>query len=398
LLRLQPGTVHDFFGQPWVARFCGSAAAATTASHIAPEDVASLRKNLRRLYSTVFAIHDPGLTTNANGEAIPIYDRYVVHDLIETLAEMSQPESDSSPAQEPTHTEPDNESPTARRTSLVSRSRRYTLENEIGTAPNELRVLLGGPGTGKSALLRYVALDLLAESPRLPAVAQAWGRRLPIWMPFGAWVERIDRGGRNVSLTEVIHDWLLQWEAGNLFPIVERALQDKRLLLLVDGLDEWTSEQAARIAVAQLRVFAQLQGVPIVLTSRPHGFRMLSSELPGWRVIELAPLSDVQQLTMAVRWFRQCQRASEGDASDDTLIHRQARDALSELRQIPDAAGIVEVPLLLDILLLRKWQNVELPSNRFRAYAELTRHLRARSRTTRARGSTRGPKHDLWAG
>ena len=228
---------------------------------------------------------------------------------------------------------------------------------------------------GKSALLRYLALDILAEAPRLSGIAQVWGRRLPIWIPFGAWIDQMERDP-SASITQVVRHWLTQWDEGDIFPLVDRALQDKRLLLLVDGLDEWTTEEAARLAIARLRVFAERQGVPVVLTSRPQGFRLLSSELPGWRISELAPLSRSQQRRMAEQWFeRRHGIAAGGSANHLVAIHKQAQAALSELHEMPDAAALAEIPLLLSVLLVLKAENAELPSSRFKAYAELARHL-----------------------
>jgi hypothetical protein len=39
-------------------------------------------------------------------------------------------------------------------------------------------------------------------------------------------------------------------------------LKDRRLLLLVDGLDEWTNEEAAGIALDKLRVFVEQRVFP----------------------------------------------------------------------------------------------------------------------------------------
>jgi NACHT domain len=370
LLRTQPTIVHEFFGQEWVAQFCGAVAAAATASRIAPKDVAEVRGRLHRLYCTVFEILDPGLSTQQDERAPPLHDRYVVHDLIETSADTSTPTTDESSSGRGL-TE---ESRGTRSGLQRQRQRRVSLESEISSGADALRVILGGPGTGKSALLRYLALDLLSDSPRLSGIARVWGRRLPIWIPFGAWVDRLEHDDRSASLTVVVREWLAQWGAGELFPLVERALNDKRLLLLIDGLDEWTSEDAARLAVARLRVFAEQSSVPVVLTSRPQGFQILSAELPGWKVSELAPLSEPQQLGVAERWFKN-RHPSESAATGSTLFQRQARDALDALQQIPDATELAEVPLLLSILLLLKSQNVALPGDRFRAYSELTRHL-----------------------
>lgn len=374
LLRARADIVHDFFGQPWVERFCGSEAAATTIARIAPQDVAALRLKLLGLYRAVFAVHDQGLAVGSE-QPVALYDRYIVHDLIEADSDDPVPERERAPSP-PAGEAPATPDPISRLNVAPSRSRRVSLEYALPAAPEAPRILLGGPGSGKSAALRYIALDLLSEAPRLSSVAQVWGRRLPIWIPFGAWVEQIERGERDPSIIDVVEHWLAQWNEADLFPLIKRALDDKRLLLLVDGLDEWTTEEAAHLALARLRVFAERQAVPVLLTSRPHGLRVLASTLPAWRVSELAPLSRGQQKKMAEQWFEQRhQSASGGAASPPATNQKQAEAALSELHELPDGAALAEVPLLLSILLVLKAEQVELPSNRFKAYAELARHL-----------------------
>ena len=56
-----------------------------------------------------------------------------------------------------------------------------------------------------------------------------------------------------------------------LWPVVEQALGDDRLLLIVDGLDEWASEDAARTAARLLQVFVQADGIPVLAAGRPTG-------------------------------------------------------------------------------------------------------------------------------
>src|SRR5262249_49860607 len=115
----------------------------------------------------------------------------------------------------------------------------------------------------------------------------------------------------------------------------------------------------------------------VLVTSRPQGFRLLASELPAWRAVELAPLSQSQQETLATRWFtkRQLTADEQRDATKTAVVRVQARDAVAELQQLGDVAELASVPLLLYVLLSLKVQQVELPSNRFRAYGELTRQL-----------------------
>jgi hypothetical protein len=69
--------------------------------------------------------------------------------------------------------------------------------------------------------------------------------------------------------------WLEQHDAAGLWPLVEVALDDERLLLIVDGLDEWVSESAGRSAVIGLETFLGTPSpqatarTPTTCTARP---------------------------------------------------------------------------------------------------------------------------------
>ncbi len=82
LLRNRPDVVHDFFGQPWVERFCGPELASRTAGRLSPVDLSSLRAKLGTLYRQVFAAHDPGLVSRQSGESVPLRDRFTTPDVV----------------------------------------------------------------------------------------------------------------------------------------------------------------------------------------------------------------------------------------------------------------------------------------------------------------------------
>ncbi len=63
------------------------------------------------------------------------------------------------------------------------------------------------------------------------------------------------------------------------------------MLLLVDGIDEWTNENAARIALNKLQVFINQRSIPAVVASRPHGFVRLGMEEAGGRSRNFADLT-----------------------------------------------------------------------------------------------------------
>ena len=73
----------------------------------------------------------------------------------------------------------------------------------------------------------------------------------------------------NASLAATLRAWLEQHDADDLWPLVEGALEDERLLLVVDRLDEWVSESAGRSALAGLETFLGTREVPALVSARP---------------------------------------------------------------------------------------------------------------------------------
>ena len=58
--------------------------------------------------------------------------------------------------------------------------------------------------------------------------------------------------------------------------LVQRALQDDRLLLLVDGIDEWSDLGAAEHTLGILEVFLGRTGSSAILSTRPYPINRLN--------------------------------------------------------------------------------------------------------------------------
>ena len=244
--------------------------------------VAEYRRRLRNLYAVVFAQLDPGLPVPPGVSDAPVNlsRRYVVPDVgqvadTQATSGTADPGASGDKGQQGTAQGSPPEAggpgtPAAARASLGDSA--YRLRQPLGTwlASAQRCLLVGGTGSGKSTALRFVTLDLLDENPQLADVARHWGGRLPIWVSFPYWTSLIAREP-GVSLRDCVRRWLGQYGQQELWPVVEQALGDDRLLLIVDGLDEWASEDAARTAAHLLQVFVQADGIPVLAAGRPHG-------------------------------------------------------------------------------------------------------------------------------
>lgn len=382
-----PEVVDDFFGRPWVEAFCGVAAAQALGNRLDAPNFLLLRQRLYSFYATVFEQHDSGVALNdaTRVRAPSLRERFVLPDILDSSPEGQSVQRPSGSEENDLEVEIEVEfEPRARRKRrkkrtlrVSSESRRRNLEGWL--VEHDAHVILGGPGSGKSTLLRFVAIDLLSDAPELTQVANRWGQHIPVWVPFAFWTRAISYEGEStVSLHEVMRQWLQAFNAQDLAPLIDRALDDGRLLLLVDGLDEYVRHDYGELALDRLRVFSQQRCVPVLLSSRPDGYKLFKAKLSGWPDGQLAELSQSQQRRLAETWFFHQLRNANEDLADDVVEQRTLADVetfFEDLQNSPDLAQLAAVPLLLCLLITLHRAEVTLPRSRFRVYEEVIRHL-----------------------
>jgi hypothetical protein len=85
--------------------------------------------------------------------------------------------------------------------------------------------------------------SLLSDGTRFPALAKSWGQRLPLLLPFG-FLTRHFIDNQTPTVEGALNGWLKVLGARNdVLTLLEEMLADERLLLLVDGLDEWQTRR-----------------------------------------------------------------------------------------------------------------------------------------------------------
>lgn len=382
-LKQLPELVDDFFGRAWVEQFCGVEKAKKLNSRLDSQLVLEFREQMKVFYKRVFQTHDPGLPTanQMNMSSISLENRFVLPDIIDKrtfqiVSDFENTEQDHSENLTSTHESSSNDTRRTTTRSNTTYHQRQDLESWLSNN-NGRNIILGRPGSGKSSLLRFIALDLLSDSPKLSLISKKWGCYLPIWLPFALWTKYIAESQAGIcSIKEVLKGWLKSWDEERLWPLVEQALEDKRLILLVDGLDEWTNEQSARIALDRLTVFVQQRDVPVILTSRPHGFERVGMGAGEWEIGELSDFSNAQQKQLLNIWFTLWYKNTINSQQDvDDEVTQRTKHAIddfnSQLQRSSDLRELAKVPLLLSLLILLKINDARLPQNRFKAYEKL---------------------------
>jgi NACHT domain len=407
-LKLQPLLVDDFFGRSWVDIFNGTEAAKNLGQRLDAIDLGRLRLRLKALYEVLFNQHDPGLRTT-RGHAADYLHRYVLADVVEasqvapSRIKPSSTSSDSEAASVqsnafdaagnyplsstiPSDGKPTGLQPTAAVVTSIYEARRGV----IGWIKDQQScVVLGEAGYGKSAMLRHLALALLRQDDALADQLEPLQlRRLPVWMSFAAFVAAIERK-HDTSVEDHFREWLHQSGFDNVQALFERSLHSSEVFLLVDGLDEATSQIQAHHALDRIVTFAQATGAVVICTSRPLGFNSLGVPA-AWAYANLAPLSDDQICELSARWFA----LTEDDVSTDELFaearHRaqgRAEAFLAAVRANARTHQLARTPLLCQTLIELFRASHRLPEERVAIYSEIITLLLSRHPDARARAA-----------
>ena len=389
LLKTLPELVDDFFGRPWVKHFNGEDAAASLGDRLDGRDLRHLRSRLYRLYTSVFNQHDPGLRLSGLKRS-RYTERYVPIDFTEhtdiTVLLHSKDEVGEIESSGGLPTVPDGTllEPTPPRIGHGTyQSRRPAFE---WLSAKQHCVVLGEPGSGKSALLRYLALSLLIpDSGKEHAFNGQYAGHLPVWISFARYAAVIEHQP-NASVSDFIEDWLHQLSFDDISPLFRRALRHSKVLLLIDGLDEGASQSHRQEALDRIITFVQSSESAAICTSRPRGFNRVG--MPDtWNIAVIAPMNDSQIQELAARWFS-LKEMSEEDCDKNGTADQQARHRAGMFLRVAKEHGrtreLARNPLLCHALIELFRFSHRLPEARVGVYDKIIELLISQHPAARA--------------
>ncbi|WP_372667898.1 HEAT repeat domain-containing protein [Amycolatopsis kentuckyensis] len=235
-------------------------------------------------------------------------------------------------------------------------------------------LVLGDPGTGKTTLLRYLALRH-ARAVLKGEPVQGRPARLPIYIRIGDYARQEHP---RVGISDFLPDYLNRSECRlpGLVSMLKQQLEAGRCLILLDGLDEVASAELRREVVTSVVNFVAAHsrsGNRFVVTSRVAGYQAAPLPQP-FTAMRLNDMDDDTISQFLQVYCRQVEQAETPDKSKAAIIEAGARETAAIEQALRSNAGVRRLaanPLLLTALVLVHRASGRLPHRRVEAYVEV---------------------------
>lgn len=381
-LRKYPDIVLEFFGRDCAKSFFGDTIDHCLLLRLDGYEVNKVRAQLHKVYQAGFELLDripvdaPTPLSDTPQTSISLLERFSPPDILvreNVITHISTKQLETASVTLPDQKTHEN-NPVSQGKIEESRQseqyRRSPITNWLSESNNV--AVIGNAGSGKSTVLRCLALDLLGDQRLFPAVAKKWGRHLPLFISFAKWVRLTETSAGAVGIKDLLRASWQQQLTVDLVNLIDQAIDESRVVLFVDGLDEWANEQAARTTLQTMLTIVDAHNIPIIVSARPRGLTKIGAIPDDWATGVLAPLSPQQQRDIANIWFSRNSATKKEDSSHDESIAWQTNRFFNELNKGRGLSPLAETPLLLLGLIALAVRRLVLPLNKIQALNQLT--------------------------
>ncbi len=209
----------------------------------------------------------------------------------------------------------------------------------------------GYPGSGKTTLLKHIAYRL-AKGEGVKGLQNFLPLLINIRDLRFFFSENKDLKSGAQTARMVLSSYFTQEENGLNLDTIEAFCREKRIIILLDGLDE-IEPKFRDIVVTSFAVFTSNEiGNKIVLTGRPHSIEgIVLKRFGGKDHVKILPLNMDQIEEFIKKWFLYVSRYSSGETSkspEEMIAEIKAHSAIEEL---------TKNPLMLTALCILYWSS-----------------------------------------
>jgi predicted NACHT family NTPase len=252
----------------------------TASLHVAPLDIDSLVQQVRSQYQDAVQNQCGILQLLDINHPVSIDDIYVDVNILEEISRQRGLTVADLQKLEPTEFD---------RVGLGAVEQPQILGMHAVETYSKLRVL-GKPGVGKTTFLKHLAI----ECNRGAFAAQ----QVPIFITLRDFAEESRDSGKFSLVNYIRQSWLI---AGVNNPsVLETLLQEGRVLLLLDGLDEVQNQDSATVLREIRRFSGKYHKNQFVVSCRTAAQKL---SLRGFTDVEIAPFTQAQITTFTQKWF-----------------------------------------------------------------------------------------------